>query len=67
VAVFVNQSAEDVDSLDVHAGIVTTGRFGAGQRWSLIKGSVRTAVVVVGLVFGQDGSKLPLGEDQYPV
>jgi hypothetical protein len=36
----VDQSAEDIGSLDGHAGIATTDAFDPGERWPLIKGSV---------------------------
>ena len=40
MAVFVNQSAQDVGSLNGEAGILASDEGSAGQGWALAKGSV---------------------------
>ena len=52
VAVLVDQPAEDVGSLNGHAGILAAGDGGSPQGWTLVKGSVWPMAVVVRLVIG---------------
>jgi hypothetical protein len=62
-AVFVDQAAENVRSLDCGVdGTDTNAEFGTGERGSLVEGAVWP--VVAGRVLGKDGSEVSLVDDE---
>jgi len=63
--IFVDEAAEDGPALDPLGGEV--GEWVVGPERPELAASMRAPAVVMGRVPGQDGSQVPLAEDQHPI